>query len=439
MSSRSSRRDFLKSSAVAGGALAAAVANVHAGGTESTIRVGLVGCGGRGTGAAEQCLRADNNVRLVAVADAFRDRAENCLRHLRGAQAVANKVAVENDNIFVGLSAYQQLIPQVDLVLLATPPGFRPAHIEAAVNARKHVFTEKPVAVDGPGVRTVLAAYERANQNHLSAVAGTQRRYQTGYRESMQRIHNGDIGTITSATCYWNQGGLWHRNREPNWTDVEWQVRNWLYFTWLSGDHICEQHVHNLDVVNWALGTPQGVNAHPVKCVGLGGRQSRTQPQFGHIFDHFAIDYEYPNGVHVLSTCRQMENTPGRVTETVTGTRGVWTAPNHAGPQNERRNRYAITGERAWTFLDRNDNQPYDDEHVALIRSIRQREPINDLRRVAESTLTAIMGRMAAYSGQIVTWEQARDSELRLVPQNLTWDTPMPVPPVAIPGQTRAF
>jgi predicted dehydrogenase len=439
MSKRTSRREFLKTSAVASGAMAAAVANVHAGGTESTIRIGLVGCGGRGTGAAEQCLKADNHVRLVAVADAFRDRAENCLRHLRGAQGVAQRVAVENDNIFVGLDAYRQLLPHVDLVLLATPPGFRAAQIDAAIAARKHVFTEKPVAVDGPGIRTVLAAYERANENRLSVVAGTQRRYQTGYRESMRRIHGGDLGTITSACCYWNQGGLWHRNRDQNMTDVEWQIRNWLYFTWLSGDHIVEQHVHNLDVINWALGTAEGINAHPVRCVGLGGRQARTQPQFGHIYDHFAIDFEYPNGVHVLSTCRQMENTPGRVTETVTGTRGVWMAPNHSGPQSERRNRYSITGERAWTFMDRNDNQPYDEEHVALIRSIRQREPMNDLRRVAESTLTAIMGRMAAYSGQIVTWENALNSDLRLVPETLAWNTPMPVPPVAVPGQTRAF
>jgi predicted dehydrogenase len=222
-------------------------------------------------------------------------------------------------------------------------------------------------------------------------------------------------------------------------TDVEWQIRNWLYFTWLSGDHIVEQHVHNIDVINWALGTAEGVNAHPVRCIGLGGRQQRTAPHFGHIYDHFAIDFEYPNNVHVLSTCRQIENTPGRITETVTGTRGTWMAPNTSGPPEERRPNYTITGERPWTFPGREDNQPYDQEHVTLIRSIRDGRPINDLRRVAESTLTAIMGRMAAYSGQVVTWEQALNSELRLMPQNLTWDTPMPVPEVAIPGRTRAF
>jgi len=348
-------------------------------------------------------------------------------------------VTVDNDHIYTGLAGYQQVLQNCDLVLLATPPGFRPIHIAAAVAARKHIFTEKPVGVDGPGIRAVLAAYETARQNGLSIVAGTQRRYQTGYLESMQRIHGGDIGTITSATCYWNQGGLWHRTREPNQTDVAWQIRNWLYFTWLSGDHICEQHVHNLDVINWALGNAQGVNAHPVRCVGLGGRQARTAAHFGHIYDHFAIDYEYPNGVHCLSTCRQIENTPGRITETVTGTRGVWAAPNTSGPATERRPNYTITGERAWTFQSRNDNHPYEQEHVALIRSIRQREPINDLRRVAESTLTAIMGRMAAYSGQVVSWEEALNSQLSLVPAELTMETPMPVPAVAIPGVTRAF
>jgi myo-inositol 2-dehydrogenase/D-chiro-inositol 1-dehydrogenase len=442
MSKRSSRRDFLKTSAVAGGAVAAgwsAVANVHAGGNNNALRVGLVGCGGRGTGAAEQCLRADSNVRLVAIADVFRDRAERCLTDLRGVEAIATRVAVPNANIFVGLGAYQQVLQNCDLVLLATPPGFRPIHITAAVAARKHIFTEKPVGVDGPGIRAVLAAYDTANQHHLAVVAGTQRRNQTGYVESMQRIHAGDIGTITSATCYWNQGGLWHRNREPGQSDVAWQLRNWLYFTWLSGDHICEQHVHNLDVINWALGTAQGVNAHPVRCVALGGRQARTAAHFGHIYDHFAVDYEYPGGVHVLSTCRQIENTPGRITETVTGTRGVWKAPNTSGPAAERRPNYQITGERPWTFQGRNDNHPYEQEHVALIRSIRQGKPINDLRRVAESTLTAIMGRMAAYSGQVLTWEDALNSQLRLMPENLTMDTPMPVPAVAIPGVTRAF
>ncbi len=219
---------------------------------------------------------ADSNIRLVGVADAFRDRADSCLRHLRGNETIRNRVTVDNDHIFTGLNAYQQLLPNVDIVLLATPPGFRPIHIDAAIRAGKNVFTEKPVAVDGPGIRTVLAAYDMANQRRLSVVAGTQRRYQTSYRESMQRIHGGDIGTITSATCYWNQGGLWHRNRERNWSDVEFQIRNWLYYTWLSGDHICEQHVHNLDVINWRSAPPRASTA--IRCAASAWAAARHAP-----------------------------------------------------------------------------------------------------------------------------------------------------------------
>jgi predicted dehydrogenase len=434
MSNETSRRDFLVNSAVAGGVLAAnlgVLTNAHAQASSETVKVGLVGCGGRGGGAIEQCLRADSSVQLVAVADTFRDRAEGLVNRLRGNGAFREKVDVPAARIFIGLEAYQNVIQNADLVLLATPPGFRPTHIRAAINARKHLFTEKPVGVDGPGIRMVLAAFEEANRHNLTVVAGTQRRYQAGYLESMQRIHGGDIGTITSARCYWNQGGLWHRERAANMTDIEWQIRNWLYFTWLSGDHICEQHVHNLDVVNWALG-----NSHPTACIGMGGRQVRTQSHFGHIFDHFAIDYTYPNNVHCLSMCRQIQGCDGNVEaspgqrlpgvyEAVTGTRGTWTS------------NYTITGERPWNFPRRGDNQPYDAEHVELFRSIRgRRERINDLKRVAESTLTAIMGRMSAYTGKSVTWEQALNSQMNLMPERLTWDMQLPVPAVAVPGTT---
>lgn len=428
MSNESSRRDFLTASAIAGGALAANLSiltNAHAQQNNETIRVGLVGCGGRGSGAIEQCLKADPNLRLVAVADTFRDRAEGCVNRLRGNAAVRAKVDVPAERVFIGLEAYNQVIPQVDLVLLATPPGFRPTHIRAVIAARKHLFTEKPVAVDGPGIRAVLAAYEEANRHNLTVVAGTQRRYQTGYLQSMERIRDGALGTITSARCYWNQGSLWHRARDQNMTDVEWMIRNWLYFTWLSGDHICEQHVHNLDAVNWALG-----NAHPIKCVGMGGRQVRTQAHFGHIFDHFAVEYYYPNNVHVMSMCRQIDGCANNVSEAVTGTRGSWAS-------NVNR-QYVITGERPWTFAHRSDNQPYEAEHVELIRSIRgSRQRINDLRQVAESTLTAIMGRMSAYTGKEVTWEQALNSQQNLLPDRLTWDTRIPMPAVAVPGSTE--
>ncbi len=420
------RRDFLKTSAVAGGAALAAnlVSNVHAQGND-ILRIGLIGCGNRGKGAAAQCLRAARNIRLVALGDTFRDRLEDALTNLRNDRQFGGNVDVPAERQFVGLNAYERVIAACDVVLLATPPGFRPLHLRAAVAARKHIFTEKPVCVDGPGFRTVMQAFEDANTHRLSVVAGTQRRYQTGYLESMRRIHDGALGAITSARCYWNQGGLWHAARRQGWSDVEWQIRNWLYFTWLSGDHIVEQHVHNLDVMNWALG-----NSHPLKANGMGGRQVRTGPEFGHIFDHFAIDFEYPDGVRVLSMCRQIAGCEGNISESVTGRRGTWGSPN----RRERRATYTITGKRPWTFTGR-DNEPYQQEHVALIESIRNSRPINDLKNVAESSLTAVMGRLAAYSGREVTWDQVRTSEVNLMPQRLTMNLELPVPAVAVPGQ----
>jgi predicted dehydrogenase len=424
--SAGNRRDFLKAGAASAAAAAtlSSFANVHAGGQENVIRIGLIGCGGRGSGAVEQCLRASNNVRLVALGDAFRDRLDGCLNRLARNAQLSQRVDVPAERCFVGLNAYRDVINHCDLVLLATPPGFRPKHIEAAVAAGKHIFTEKPVAVDGPGIRRVLAAYEQANRRRLAIVAGTQRRYQTSYLESMRRLHGGDIGAITSARCYWNQGGLWHTNRAPGMTDLQWQIRNWLYFTWLSGDHIVEQHVHNLDVVNWALSGDRNEPAHPTRAVGMGGRQVRTGAEFGHIFDHFAIDYEYPNNVHVLSMCRQIDGCEGNVSEAIIGTRGKWTSQGHV-----------ITGERPWRFGRGQDNEPYQQEHVALIESIRNGRPINDLQKVAYSTLTAIMGRMSAYTGRAVTWEQALNSNENLFPSHMAWDMTLAVAPVAVPGR----
>jgi len=424
-----SRREFLKATAATATAATAlgGLPAVHAQGGDM-VRVGLVGCGGRGSGAAQQCLTTGQNVKLWCVADAFQTPGQqptnarnNLTARVNGfRQRFPDRVDVPNERQFVGLDAYRQVIANSDLVILATPPGFRPMHIQAVIQAGKNLFTEKPVAVDGPGVRTVLAAYEEANRRGLKVVAGLQRHYQAGYVHSMERIHGGQLGTITSARCYWNQGGLWHATRTPQMTDLEWQIRNWLYFTWLSGDHICEQHVHNLDVINWAT------QAHPVRCVGMGGRQARTGQEFGHIYDHFTVDYEYPNDVHVLSMCRQIVGTAGNVSEAVTGTKGSWTSSN-----------YRITGENPWSYPrgNRAEVDPYQKEHDVLITCIRENKPINNLRYVAESTLTAIMGRMSAYTGQAVTWQQALTSTESLMPPNLAWDMTLPIPPVAIPGQ----
>src|SRR6185295_4909575 len=258
----------------------------------------------------------------------------------------------------------------------------------------------------------------------LYIAAGTQRRHQTGYLETMKLIHDGQIGEIVAARCYWNQGGLWVHDRKAEWSDMEWQLRNWLYFTWLSGDHIVEQHVHNLDVVNWAMDGP------PISALGFGGRQARTDAAYGHIFDHFAIDYEYENGAHLMSMCRQQDGTDKNVSEALTGTKGSCIT--------QASQRYQIKGEKAWQFPRDKDNEPYQQEHADLIEHIRAGKQINELKNVAQSTLTAIMGRMSAYTGKIVTWDQALNSNESLVPKNLEWG-PMSVPPVAIPGQMPAI
>jgi myo-inositol 2-dehydrogenase/D-chiro-inositol 1-dehydrogenase len=427
---RTSRREFLKTTAVAGTALAAnlsVLANVHAAGSDS-IKIGLIGCGGRGRGAADNALHAAHHVKLVAMADVFKDHLHASRTKLQDMAAkderikeLGNSVDVPEDRCFIGFDAFEKVIhSDVDYVILATPPGFRPMMIEAAVAAGKNIFTEKPVGVDGPGIRKVLAAYEQSLKKNLSIAAGTQRRHQAGYLETMKRLHDGAIGTITAGRCYWNQGSLWMKPRQSGWSDMEWQVRNWLYFTWLSGDHICEQHVHNLDVVNWALQHP------PVKAVGMGGRQVRVAPEYGHIFDHFAIDYEYPNGIHVMSMCRQIDGCEQSVSEALVGTKGFCQA-----------DRYIIKGETNWRReRNKDDVDPYVQEHTDLIESIRSGKPINELKNVAESTLTAIMGRMSAYTGKAVTWDQALNSKQDLMPPKLEWVS-LPVPPVAVPGKTK--
>jgi myo-inositol 2-dehydrogenase / D-chiro-inositol 1-dehydrogenase len=421
----SSRREFLKTTTVlaVGSTIAgrwSTIPGAYAAGTDE-IRIGLIGCGGRGTGAALNAMSAAPGVRLVAMGDVFKDRLDDSRKELSA--KAGDKVAVSEDRCFVGLDAYQKVIASdANYIILATPPGFRPEHLKAAVAAGKNIFTEKPVAVDGPGVRSVLAGYEAARSKGLAIVAGTQRRHQTGYIEALKRVADGTIGDIVAARCYWNQGGLWKKDRQPGWSDLEWQLRNWLYFTWLSGDHIVEQHVHNLDVINWAL------DAHPVSAYGMGGRQARTEPAYGHIFDHFAVDYEYANGVHLMSMCRQQAGTDNKVAEALVGTRGTLVT---------QASRYSITGQKSWRFTREQDNDPYVQEHADLISHIRSGKPINELKTVAQSTLTAIMGRMSAYTGKVVTWDQALNSSESLAPARLEWG-PISVPPVAIPGRKPA-
>jgi predicted dehydrogenase len=415
---RLSRRDFVKRTTVATAGLSAglmAAGNFAYARGSDTLRVGLVGCGGRGSGAANDCVQSSEGVELVAMGDLFEDRLEESQKNLKEALGDAYKVDAEHG--FIGFDAYQHVIDSdVDLIILATPPAFRPQHLRAAIEAGKHVFMEKPVAVDPVGVRSVMESAKMAKQKGLAIVAGTQRRHDPAYIEAMQRIHDGAIGEIKSAQVYWNQGGLWKHDRAPGMSDMEWQARNWLYFTWLSGDHIVEQHVHNIDVANWAL------QAHPVKALGVGGRQVRTDPSYGHIFDHFAIEFEYPNGAHVLSMCRQQDGTPRRVAERIIGTEGM--SDGHS----------MIQGATNWEYEGERVN-PYVQEHANLVASIRSGEPINEGQRIAESVLTAIMGREAAYTGQEITWEEVLNADLNLTPDTYEFG-PMPFPPVPEPGVT---
>ncbi len=413
------RRGFLAASAAAATSLAIRRGSAASLAGAGTLKVGLIGAGGRGTGAAYNALGASPDNVLWAMGDAFPDRLDGSLASITKDLPPA-QVQVPKERQFLGFDAYKGVIASgVDVVLLATPPHFRPIHLAAAVAAGKHVFMEKPVAVDPAGVRSVLASGQAAASRGLSIVAGTQRRHETCYLQAMERIHAGDLGKVLAARCSWNQGGLWVNDRRPQWSDMEWQLRNWLYFTWLSGDHICEQHVHNLDVINWAL------RAHPLKATGMGGRQVRTQPKYGHIFDHFAVEYEYPDGVCVHSMCRQIDGCAARVDEVVVGSEG--TCATSIG-------RARIDGAKPWKFTDK-DNEPYGQEHADLFASIRSGTPLNEARNVAEATLTAIMGRMSAYTGKPVTWDFAMNSTLDLTPPAYEFGA-LAVPEVPVPGVT---
>jgi len=425
MSDQVTRRAFVRSSAAATAAATFAPATwataVGRAGRE-TINIGVIGCGGRGTGAAANALEAHPATRIVAMADLFSDRLDSSFGNLSGMQQFAGRVDVPEEHRFTGFDAYRKLlaIKDIDYVILATPPHFRPMQFEAAIAAGKHVFMEKPVAGDPAGVRRVIAAGEAADEKGLCVVAGTQRRHHAIYLEIMNRIHDGAIGEVVSASCYWNQGGLWVHERQPHYTDMEWQIRNWLYFTWLSGDHICEQHIHNIDVCNWAFGKP------PVRAMGMGGRQVRTDPRYGNIFDHFAIEFEYEGGRKMLSMCRQIDGCASRVSEFIQGTTGA-AHTNHGAAE--------ITGATQWKYQGRAPN-PYVVEHADLIDAITSGNRLNEARRVAESTLTAIMGRMSAYSGQELTFEQVLNSDLDLTPPAYEFGA-LPVAPVAVPGRTR--
>ncbi len=422
------RREVLKTASLA--SLAAAMpGGVFAAGASERIKVGIIGCGGRGTGAAINAIEASPDTVISAMGDVFPDQLEWSKGRLEE-KVPADRLVVTPETTFTGLDSFEKVATtDVDYVILAAPPFFRPRQLKAAIDAGKHVFTEKPVAVDPVGVRSVIATSELAAEKGLSIVAGTQRRHQAHYLEIMKRIHGGAIGELVGGQCYWNMGALWVERAAMNWanrtvekwSDMEWQIRNWLFTCWAGGDHIVEQHVHNLDVINWAFDT------HPIQATGMGGRAARTEPQYGDIFDHFAIDYEYPNGVRVMSMCRQTAGAAENVSERVVGTKG-WTYTDSADGY--------IKGANAWENPEASPN-PYVQEHADLIASIRAGKPLNEGRQVAESCLTAIMGRMSAYTGRALSWDWVMNaSELDLTPPHMEFKE-LPPLEVPIPGQTE--
>lgn len=435
---QSSRRDFVKNTAIftAGMLLPtmelSAMANVF---NDKTLKLAIIGCGGRGTGAANQALKADENVVLVAMADAFEDQLNGSLLSLQKEFEGSKKVNVQEKHRYVGFDAYKKAIDQADVVILATPPGFRPYHFEYAINAGKHVFMEKPVATDVPGIRKVLEMAKIAKDKKLNVVVGLQRRYQNNYLAIKQKIDEGKAGTITSGQVYWNSAGVWVRPRKPEQSEMEYQMRNWYYFNWLCGDHILEQHIHNIDVANWFIGE------YPISAQGMGGRLVRTGRDHGEIFDHHFVEFKYPSGAVISSQCRHQPGTWSKVGETFQSSNGTINM-NDAGAASIVDHK----GNNIFEYRGRNDPNPYQVEHDRLFASIRNKEVISDAENGAKSTMSAIMGRMATYSGQMINWEDSLKSEKILMPPVATWnDNPPTVPgedgtyPIPIPGITEVM
>lgn len=436
-----SRRDFVKqSSLIAGGLIAAPLfssANYFSG-ADDVIKVAVIGCGGRGTGAAMQALLSKQNVKIVAMADAFKDNIDRCYKSLTtddgsdpAMAAVKKRIDVPEERRFAGFDGYLKAIPLADVVILATPPGFRPIHFEEAIKQNKHVFMEKPVATDPAGVQKVLAVAAIAKQKKLNVVVGLQRHYQNSYRELFKRKDM--IGDITSAQAWWNNDGVWVRPRKPEQTEMEYQMRNWYYFVWLCGDHITEQHIHNLDVVNWFK------ESYPVKAQGMGGRQVRKGKEHGEIFDHHFVEFTYADGSILNSQCRHIPKTMSKVDELLIGTKGKI----HCGAANIT----DASGKVIYHFDTKGEPNPYQTEHDELFAAIAKGEyKFADAENGARSTMTSILGRMATYSGQVIEWDKAINSNINIQPTAYTFDTLPPIVPnadgfynVPVPGVTKYF
>ena len=424
------RRQFITTSSAA--AIAAAT-HTFAAPKDDEIKVALIGCGGRGTGACNQNLIVEKGIKLVAMADIAQDRLEKSLLTLK--KMHPEQVDVSTANQFIGFDAYKEAIALADLVLITTPQGFHPYHLAEAVRQGKHVFVEKPLAVDAPGVRRVLAAAEEAKRKNLKIGVGLQRRHQPAYMETVKRLHEGAVGEITSMTCYWLGNARAGVERLPGESELQYQLRNWYYFTWISGDFIVDQHIHNIDIMNWIKG------GHPVRAQGMGGRQVRNDPKLhGQIFDHHFVEYEYADGSKLFSQCRQGQTgTHQETSEHVVGTKG-------RADLNVQSRLFRITGPNAWELRLKAGEDGHQLEHFPLIEAIRNDTPYNELEIAAMSTMTAIMGRMATYSGKLIEWDEAINSKLQLMPEKVTWDMePLVKPdahgdyPIAVPGQTVAL
>lgn len=434
-----SRRNFVKGSSLLTGGLllTPSLLTASPGFNQSKkLKIGVVGCGGRGTGAVSQALKADDNVELVAMADAFEDRLEKAYGSL-SKMFSADKINVKPSHKFVGFGSYKKVIDAADVVILTTPPGFRPQHFEYAVAQGKHVFMEKPVATDVAGIKKVLEAAKVAKAKNLNVVVGLQRHYQNNYIQAHNQIQKGKLGQIVSGQVYWNSAGVWVRPREFNQKEMEYQMRNWYYFNWICGDHILEQHIHNIDVANWFLGE------HPIKATGTGGREVRKGKDHGHIFDHHVVEFEYASGAVISSQCRHQPGTKNRVSETFQGTKG--TVHTNGGGKAILK---GYNGKNIYSHDDENDINPYQQEHNKLFKSIRNGEVIANAEYGAESTMTAIMGRMATYSGKEITWDKAMASDHKLVPDEdtLSFDSVPPIVrdefgnyPVPVPGKTKFY
>ena len=426
------RRSFLKNSSILTGSLVLpSFSFKKQKQLDKKLKISVVGCGGRGTGAAVQALRADKNVELVALSDVFEDRLEKSLNAIIEEFDGEMEIKVKDKNKFIGFNGYKKAIDLADVVILASPPGFRPEHFEYAVNKNKHIFMEKPVATDAAGVRKILNAAKLVKEKKLNVVVGLQRRYQLSYLDIFKQVKRGIIGKIISGTVRWNSSGVWVNKRKPGQSELEYQMRNWYYFNWICGDHIVEQHIHNLDVANWFLGE------HPVTAQGMGGREVRKGIDHGEIFDHHYVEFKYPSGAVIHSQCRHQPGTVRNVNELLVGTKGVVNLSGNGVVKINDHN-----GNLLHKYNPKNDLSPYQIEHNKLFKSIRSKRQIDDTEIGAIATMTAIMGRMATYSGKLIEWENALNADQKLVPENIDWDSKPPVTPnkngyykIPVPGK----